>query len=121
MRAPNCLSVARIDCFVFFYTAECFFGSFLHFGAHAWQSSLNMFMSLGRTAWREARETLIRLLSSSEGLLRDDGKLQEKVVIPKVRLQLRTRFQSHKLYLASKRLEAALYAGTAVREEELGA
>jgi hypothetical protein len=48
------------------------------------QGSLNELMSLGRPAWREARATLQRLLSSSEGVLRDDAALRAKVLVPRV-------------------------------------
>ena len=38
-------------------------------------------MNLGRPAWKEARETLTRLLSAQEGVLRDDKALQQKVLV----------------------------------------
>lgn len=48
------------------------------------QGSLNEFMGLGRHAWREAREVMQRLLSPSEGVLRDDAQLRTRVMVPQV-------------------------------------
>ncbi len=48
------------------------------------QDSLNGFMALGKDAWREARSTLTRLLSASEGLLRDDAALRQQLLVPQV-------------------------------------
>lgn len=48
------------------------------------QGTLNEFLSLGKPAWAEARSTLTRLLSSSEGLLRDDACLRQQAVRPVV-------------------------------------
>lgn len=48
------------------------------------QDSLNAFMSLGKPAWREARQTLTRLLSKDEGRLRDDEALRQAAIIPQV-------------------------------------
>jgi fumarylacetoacetase len=48
------------------------------------QDTLNAFMSLGRPAWREARQTLTRLLSKDEGRLRDDAGLRQAAIIPQV-------------------------------------
>lgn len=48
------------------------------------QDSLNGFMALGKDAWREARSTLTRLLSSSEGQLRDDAALRQQLLVPQV-------------------------------------
>ncbi|GMH42869.1 hypothetical protein BSKO_10788 [Bryopsis sp. KO-2023] len=50
--------------------------------------SLNEFMGLGRSAWREVRESLMRLFSSAEGIIRDDEQLQEKVLIHKANVQM---------------------------------
>ena len=52
------------------------------------QETLNSFMSLGRYAWWEARRTLTRLLSRSEGALRDNKNLLEAAVTPLVSLCL---------------------------------
>lgn len=49
------------------------------------QDTLNGFMSLGRPAWQEARQTLTRLLSKDEGRLRDDADLRQAAIIPQVR------------------------------------
>ncbi|KAL4185169.1 hypothetical protein AMTRI_Chr10g229340 [Amborella trichopoda] len=47
--------------------SECFF-----------QNSLNMFLALGRPAWKEARATIQRLLSADEPTLRDNASLRER-------------------------------------------
>eukprot|EP00048_Salpingoeca_helianthica_P024790 m.35348 g.35348 ORF g.35348 m.35348 type:complete len:483 (+) comp9586_c0_seq1:174-1622(+) len=46
------------------------------------ESTLNAFMALGRPAWREARETLQKLLSADEATLRDDAALRAKALVP---------------------------------------
>ena len=46
------------------------------------QSSLNMFMGLGRSAWSEARRTIQHLLDERTATLRDDVALRDQVVIP---------------------------------------
>jgi fumarylacetoacetase len=38
-------------------------------------------MALGRPAWLETRATLQRLLSASEGALRDDAELRSRVLV----------------------------------------
>jgi hypothetical protein len=43
-------------------------------------------MALGRPAWLEARAMLQRLLSASEGVLRDDQQLQQDAILPQARL-----------------------------------
>lgn len=48
------------------------------------QGTLNAFMALGPSAWSEARQTLQRLLSSREGVLRDNSHLLRRVVLPMV-------------------------------------
>ncbi|KAG6475585.1 fumarylacetoacetase-like [Zingiber officinale] len=45
------------------------------------QASLNMFVGLGRPAWKEARLTLQRLLSVDEPTLRDNSSLREKCLL----------------------------------------
>eukprot|EP00775_Hariotina_reticulata_P010267 gene10267-10426_t len=62
--------------------AGCFTGPILSQQPVFQQGVLNDFMSLGRPAWREARQTLTRLLSSSEGRLRDDAALRQAAIIP---------------------------------------
>jgi hypothetical protein len=44
-------------------------------------------MALGQPAWREARTTLQRLLSSGEGALRDNAALRRDAILPMVRVQ----------------------------------
>ncbi|XP_030764907.1 fumarylacetoacetase [Sitophilus oryzae] len=46
------------------------------------ESSLNAFMGLGQPAWKEARETIQKLLSENEPLLRDNAQLREKAFVP---------------------------------------
>ena len=41
-------------------------------------------MSMGKGAWTEARTTLTRLLSDSEGALRDNEQLCKEAVVPMV-------------------------------------
>jgi fumarylacetoacetase len=43
---------------------------------------LNGFLALGRPAWREARETLSRLLRADEPRLRDDAGLRDRLLRP---------------------------------------
>jgi len=52
------------------------------------QASLNAFMSLGRPSWKEVRETLTRILSKDEGVLRDDKKLLEAALIPQSEVEM---------------------------------
>lgn len=42
---------------------------------------LNGFMGLGKDAWKETRDTLQRILCSSEGVLRDDSKRQSRCLL----------------------------------------
>ncbi|XP_015766710.1 PREDICTED: fumarylacetoacetase-like [Acropora digitifera] len=42
------------------------------------ESTLNSFMGLGPQAWREMRDSLQRILSSNEGVLRDNSDLQSR-------------------------------------------
>ncbi|KAG6594693.1 Fumarylacetoacetase, partial [Cucurbita argyrosperma subsp. sororia] len=46
------------------------------------QPNLNKFLSLGRPAWKEARATLQKLLSSTEPALRDNEALRSRSLIP---------------------------------------
>ena len=46
------------------------------------QSSLNLFMGLGRPAWREARRTVQDLLRHDTPTLRDDETLREQALVP---------------------------------------
>ncbi len=45
------------------------------------QSSLNLFMGLGRPAWREARRTVQNLLRHDNPTLRDDEALREQALV----------------------------------------
>ncbi|GAX80182.1 hypothetical protein CEUSTIGMA_g7620.t1 [Chlamydomonas eustigma] len=65
---------------------------------------LNEFMSLGTSAWAEARATLQRLLSSSEGAVRDNRKLIEAAVVPlaSVAMQLPAQIGDYTDFYVSK-------------------
>src|SRR4051794_23033790 len=43
------------------------------------EDSLNLFLSLGRPAWRKTREILQHLLSAETANLRDDARLRDKI------------------------------------------
>ncbi len=52
-------------------------------GRHVFDTgTLNAFMALGRTAWREVRAALSRLLRADEPTLRDDAELLARVLVP---------------------------------------
>ncbi|PWA36687.1 fumarylacetoacetase [Artemisia annua] len=46
------------------------------------QSNLNKFLELGRPAWKEARATLQKLLSSDEPALQNNASLRQKALLP---------------------------------------
>lgn len=46
------------------------------------QPNLNKFLGLGRPAWKEARATIQKLLSSTEPALRDNASLRQKALVP---------------------------------------
>ncbi|XP_042481400.1 fumarylacetoacetase [Macadamia integrifolia] len=46
------------------------------------QPSLNKFLGMGRPAWKEARATLQKLLSSDNPTFRDNASLREKSLLP---------------------------------------
>nr|CAB3445986.1 unnamed protein product [Digitaria exilis] len=46
------------------------------------QETLNMFLGMGRPAWKEARATLQKILSADEPVLRDNGALRKKCLVP---------------------------------------
>ncbi|KAL9958442.1 hypothetical protein ACROYT_G035454 [Oculina patagonica] len=52
------------------------------------EQTLNAFMGLGREAWKETRNTLQRILSSDEGVLRDNSDLQSRCLIPQNRVTM---------------------------------
>ncbi|TYK13005.1 fumarylacetoacetase [Cucumis melo var. makuwa] len=63
-------------------SAGLFDGPFLKNSDCFNQPNLNKFLSLGRPAWKEARATLQKLLSSTESTLRDNEALRLKSLIP---------------------------------------
>ncbi|TYH68559.1 hypothetical protein ES332_D06G268600v1 [Gossypium tomentosum] len=46
------------------------------------QPTLNKFLAMGRPAWKEARDTLQKLLSSTEPALRDNMEFRQKALVP---------------------------------------
>jgi len=52
------------------------------------QPTLNAFMALGRTAWREARSRLTQLLSADEPTLRDDAAVRKAAFQPRARVEM---------------------------------
>ncbi|MBA0723930.1 hypothetical protein Golax_004471, partial [Gossypium laxum] len=46
------------------------------------QPTLNKFLAMGRPAWKEARDSLQKLLSSTEPALRDNMELRQKALVP---------------------------------------
>ncbi|XP_046351026.1 fumarylacetoacetase-like [Haliotis rufescens] len=46
------------------------------------EPTLNSFMALGRAAWQEARGVLQKILSVSDGVLRDNAELRAKAFVP---------------------------------------
>ncbi|XP_024017841.1 fumarylacetoacetase [Morus notabilis] len=52
------------------------------------QPNLNKFLALGKPAWKEARSTLQKLLSSTEPTLRDNAILREKALVPLNKIEL---------------------------------
>ena len=55
--------------------------------AFALQATLNSFMGMGKAAWQETRSTIMRLLSSSEGQLRDNAQLRQEALLSQVPAQ----------------------------------
>ncbi|GAV07067.1 hypothetical protein RvY_16949-2 [Ramazzottius varieornatus] len=67
----------------------CFCGPILSKCCHVFkEESLHDFMELGPAAWSEARQTIHKLLSSSEGMLRDNTNLSKKALIPQAEARL---------------------------------
>jgi len=52
------------------------------------QPTLNAFMALGPTAWREARSRLTQLLSADEPTLRDDSAVRKAAFHPRSRVEM---------------------------------
>lgn len=62
--------------------AHLFTGAHLSANHDALKSeTLNKFMSLGRAAWKEARETIQFILSADQAILRDDLELQASCLV----------------------------------------
>ncbi|XP_060075134.1 fumarylacetoacetase-like [Ylistrum balloti] len=68
------------------------------------ESTLNAFMSLGRPAWKEARETLQKLLSADEPILRDNSSLRDRAFVPQhsARMHLPARIGDYTDFYSSK-------------------
>eukprot|EP01117_Protostelium_nocturnum_P000153 TRINITY_DN10225_c0_g1_i1.p1 TRINITY_DN10225_c0_g1~~TRINITY_DN10225_c0_g1_i1.p1 ORF type:complete len:416 (-),score=116.13 TRINITY_DN10225_c0_g1_i1:90-1337(-) len=52
------------------------------------EGSLNEFMSLGRSVWRETRQIITKLLSEEEPSLRDNHSLRELSIIPQNEVEM---------------------------------
>ncbi|KAL7213677.1 hypothetical protein ACSBR2_016241 [Camellia fascicularis] len=52
------------------------------------QPNLNKFLGLGRPAWKEARATIQKLLSSTEPALRDNASLRQKALVPMDKVEM---------------------------------
>lgn len=52
------------------------------------QPDLNKFVGLGKSAWKEARSTIQKLLSSNEPTLRDNASLRKKALIPMNKVEM---------------------------------
>jgi fumarylacetoacetase len=52
------------------------------------QTTLNEFMSVGRPVWKEARTTIVRLLSKEEGTLRDNQQLRQHALVPQSQAEM---------------------------------
>ena len=67
------------------------------------QDSLNVFLALGRPAWRKARQVLQHLLDAEAPALRDDTKLRERVFHRQrdVRMQLPARIGDYTDFYSS--------------------
>ncbi|XP_057997681.1 fumarylacetoacetase-like isoform X4 [Hevea brasiliensis] len=52
------------------------------------QPNLNKFLAMGRPAWKEARATLQKLLSSTEPGLRDNESLRQKSLLPMSKVEM---------------------------------
>jgi fumarylacetoacetase len=52
------------------------------------EPSLNAFLSMGRPAWREARQRIGELLRSDEPALRDDAGLRDAALLPAASVQM---------------------------------
>ncbi|GAB2301028.1 hypothetical protein Dimus_035064 [Dionaea muscipula] len=70
------------------YSAGFFDGPLLYGSECFYQPTLNKFISLGRPAWKEARATLQKLLSSTEPTLRDNPTLRQKALVPMSKVEL---------------------------------
>lgn len=82
------------------------------------QTSLNAFMALGRPAWKEARDTLQKLLSADEPSLRDNDALRSKAIIPvsQVKMEVPAVIGDYTDFYSSR--EHATNVGTLFRGKE---
>jgi fumarylacetoacetase len=66
-----------------------FFRGCSFFGNHVFcKWGLNKFMSLGRSAWREARQRISELLRHDNPVLRDDRALRDQTLLPIDRVEM---------------------------------
>ncbi|CAM8890617.1 unnamed protein product [Rhodiola kirilowii] len=69
-------------------SAGLFDGPLLKISSCFFEPNLNIFMGMGRPAWKEARSTIQRLLSASEPALRNNTSLREKAIITMSKVQM---------------------------------
>lgn len=93
-------------------------GSALGGGECFGEDSLNTFMSLGSSAWKEARAIISRLLRHDESTLRDNSALRDQALIPQnaVQMHLPVRIGDYTDFYSSK--EHATNVGSMFRGKE---
>lgn len=69
-------------------SASLFDGPYLRNSDCFNQPNLNKFLGMGRPAWKEARESLQKILSATEPILRDNSSLREKALLPMGNVQM---------------------------------
>ncbi|XP_077217209.1 fumarylacetoacetase [Tasmannia lanceolata] len=69
-------------------TAGLFNGPILKNSECFLQPNLNMFLGMGRPAWKEARAMIQKLLSAEDPTLRDNASLREKSLLPMNEVQM---------------------------------
>jgi fumarylacetoacetase len=76
---------------------------------------LNLFLALGRTAWRETRAAISRLLRADEPALRDNASLRTQALVPQVEvaMQLPAEIGDYTDFYSSR--EHATNVGTMLR------
>ncbi|KAG6553317.1 hypothetical protein Mapa_005051 [Marchantia paleacea] len=98
--------------------AGLFKGPLLHSSDCFLHPTLNQFMSLGRPAWKEARETIQKLLSVDDPTLQDNVDLEATVFVPmsQVKMELPAAIGDYTDFYSSK--EHATNLGIMFRGKE---